>query len=365
MDSELKLPFYAKATLIVIGLTVFVNVLYAVQGIIVPIIYSVILAIVLSPVVDFLQRKKINNILAIVFSIILLCVVAILLALVFYAQVNMFSDSFAKLLDKFSEVLNNLTLWASNYFNISVQNVNAYVANAKAEIISMSKNSVGLAISQLLRSLFVLGLIPVYVFMFLFYKPLLIEFIHKVFKEEDRAIVDEVLSSTKSIVQKYLIGLLIEAAIIATLNSLGLLIIGIDYAIILGITGAILNVIPYIGGVIAIALPMIIAAVTKDSITYPILVLGVYLFIQFIDNHYVIPKIVASKVKINALISIIVVLVGGALWGIPGMFLSIPLTAILKVIFDHIESLKPWGFLLGDTMPTISIRKLKFTSKKK
>lgn len=365
MDSELKLPFYAKATLIVIGLTVFVNVLYAVQGIIVPIIYSVILAIVLSPVVDFLQRKKINNILAIVFSIILLCVVAILLALVFYAQVNMFSDSFAKLLDKFSEVLNNLTLWASNYFNISVQNVNAYVANAKAEIISMSKNSVGLAISQLLRSLFVLGLIPVYVFMFLFYKPLLIEFIHKVFKEEDRAIVDEVLSSTKSIVQKYLIGLLIEAAIIATLNSLGLLIIGIDYAIILGITGAILNVIPYIGGVIAIALPMIIAAVTKDSITYPILVLGVYLFIQFIDNHYVIPKIVASKVRINALISIIVVLVGGALWGIPGMFLSIPLTAILKVIFDHIESLKPWGFLLGDTMPTISIRKLKFTSKKK
>ena len=365
MDSELKLPFYAKATLIVIGLTVFVNVLYAVQSIIVPIIYSVILAIVLSPVVDFLQRKKINNILAIVFSIILLCVVAILLALVFYAQVNMFSDSFAKLLDKFSEVLNNLTLWASNYFNISVQNVNAYVANAKVEIISMSKNSVGLAISQLLRSLFVLGLIPVYVFMFLFYKPLLIEFIHKVFKEEDRAIVDEVLSSTKSIVQKYLIGLLIEAAIIATLNSLGLLIIGIDYAIILGITGAILNVIPYIGGVIAIALPMIIAAVTKDSITYPILVLVVYLFIQFIDNNYVIPKIVSSKVKINALISIIVVLVGGALWGIPGMFLSIPLTAILKVIFDHIESLKPWGFLLGDTMPTISIRKLKFTSKKK
>jgi predicted PurR-regulated permease PerM len=130
--------------------------------------------------------------------------------------------------------------------------------------------------------------------------------------------------------------------------------LGIDYAIILGITGAILNIIPYVGGVIAIALPMIIAFVTKDSISYPILVFFVYIFIQFIDNHFIIPKIVASRVQINALISVIVVLIGSALWGIPGMFLSIPLTAIIKVIFDHIEPLKPWGYLLGNVVPTAS-----------
>jgi predicted PurR-regulated permease PerM len=76
-----------------------------------------------------------------------------------------------------------------------------------------------------------------------------------------------------------------------------------------------------------------------------------YYFIQLIDNHFIVPKIVASKVKINALFAIIVVLAGNALWGIPGMFLSIPLLAIVKLIFDHIEPLKPWGFLLGDTMP--------------
>lgn len=138
------------------------------------------------------------------------------------------------------------------------------------------------------------------------------------------------------------------------LNSAGLLLLGIDYAIILGITGAILNIIPYIGGIIAIALPMMIAFVTKDSVSYPILVFFVYIFIQFIDNHYIIPKIVASRVRLNALISIIVVLVGGALWGIPGMFLSIPLTAIMKVIFDDIGPLKPWGFLLGNVVPTTS-----------
>ena len=351
MVSDLKLPFYAKASLILIGLFVFFNILYTVQNIIVPIIYSVILAIVLSPVVAFLERKKCNRIFAIIIAIILLCFIAIFLAGMIYAQINMFSDSFPKLLDKFSEVLGSTTIWASNYFNISVQNINTYIANAKTEMITVSKNSVGMAISQIAHSLFILALVPVYVFMFLFYQPLLIDFIRKIFKEGDRETVDEVLSSTKTIVQKYLIALLIEAAIIATLNSTGLLIIGIDYAIILGITGAILNVIPYIGGVIAIALPMIIAAVTKDSLTYPLMVLGIYLLIQFIDNHYIIPKIVASKVKLNALVSIIAVLVGGALWGIPGMFLSIPLTAILKVIFDHIETLKPYGFLLGDTMP--------------
>ena len=108
---------------------------------------------------------------------------------------------------------------------------------------------------------------------------------------------------------------------------------------------------------------MMVAYATKSSPTYTLWVLVIYIIIQFIDNHYIIPKIVASKVRINALISIIVVLAGGALWGIPGMFLSIPLTAILKVVFDHIDSLKPWGFLLGDTMPAIAIFKLKLKSK--
>jgi len=83
-----------------------------------------------------------------------------------------------------------------------------------------------------------------------------------------------------------------------------------------------------------------------------LLILGLYIFVQFIDNHYITPNVVASKVKINALVSVIVVLIGGALWGVPGMFLSIPLTAIMKVVFDHIDGLKPWGFLLGNIVPS-------------
>jgi predicted PurR-regulated permease PerM len=153
--------------------------------------------------------------------------------------------------------------------------------------------------------------------------------------------------------------LYIGRVIMAALNSIGLLILGIQYANLLGVIGAVLNLIPYIGGIVAVALPMMIALVTKTSPWFALYLLAVYYFIQLIDNNYIVPKIVASKVKVNALVSIIVILAFGALWGIPGMFISIPLTAIVKVIFDHIETLKPWGFLLGDTMPEITIFNLK------
>jgi predicted PurR-regulated permease PerM len=161
------------------------------------------------------------------------------------------------------------------------------------------------------------------------------------------------VSKTKNLIQRYLVGLVIEAAIVAVLEITVLLIFGIEYAILLGIIGALLNVIPYIGGLVGVAIPMMVALATKDSAWYAVYILIFYYIIQLIDNNYIGPKIVASKVKINALFSIIVVLAGNALWGVPGMFLSIPLLAIVKLIFDHVESLKPWGFLLGDTMPDL------------
>jgi predicted PurR-regulated permease PerM len=137
------------------------------------------------------------------------------------------------------------------------------------------------------------------------------------------------------------------------MDTAALLILGIEYALLLGILGALLNMIPYIGGLVAVAMPMMVALVTKSSLIYVLYVLIAYYIIQLIDNNYIVPIIVASKVKINALFSIIVVIAGNALWGIPGMFISLPILAIIKLICDHIEPLKPWGFLLGDTMPPI------------
>ena len=358
-----KMPFYAKATLIFIGLIALFSVLYIGQNIIVPLIYAIVIAIALSPMVDFFASKKTGRITAIAITLTIVFLTTIVFFGLLSTQMSVFAESFPKLLDKFYEILNNTIGWCSGNLGISSQKINAYVSTTKEEIMNGSRSVIGSTISTIGSALVVIFLIPVYVFMLLFYRPLLLDFVRRIFGVENQAEVNSVLSSTKTIIQKYLGALVIEAAIIATLNSVGLLIIGIDYAIALGVIGAILNVIPYVGGIVAVALPMMIALVTKSSSTYPLLVLALYIVIQFIDNHYVIPKVVASKVKINALISIIVILLGNALWGLPGMFLSIPLTAILKVICDHIEDLKPWGFLLGDTMPTISFFKIKTRKK--
>lgn len=127
--------------------------------------------------------------------------------------------------------------------------------------------------------------------------------------------------------------------------------LGVPYAILIGVIGAILNLIPYIGGIVAILLPILMATVAMDGYTTQLAILIAYSVIQFIDNNIIVPRVVSSQVKINALISIIAVLLGGALWGLSGMFLSIPFVAVLKIIFDRVDGLKPWGKLLGDEIP--------------
>ena len=152
--------------------------------------------------------------------------------------------------------------------------------------------------------------------------------------------------------------------IVATLNSAALLLLGIQNAILIGVIGAILNLLPYIGGLIAIALPVLMATVTKDGYSSQLYIIAAYGIIQFLDNNIFVPRIVSSKVQINALISIIVVLLGAALWGVPGMFLSIPFIAVLKIVFDRIDGLKPWGKLLGDNVPTEHMGQLKRFNRK-
>jgi len=264
-----------------------------------------------------------------------------------------FGETWPLMVAKFTELFNDATSWASDYFDISPEKISDWITKSKGELINTSGTAIGQTLVNVGSVLVIIFIIPVYVFMLLFYHPLLIEFIRRVFGTTNRSMVSQIVTEVKTVIQRYLTGLFMEVAIVSVLHSIGLLMLGIPYAILLGIIGALLNLIPYLGGIVSVALPMMIALATKTSPWVAFYVLVIYYVIQLIDNNYVIPKIVASKVRINALVSIVVVLAFGALWGIPGMFISIPLTAIIKVIFDHIEPLKPWGFLLGDTMPPL------------
>jgi len=337
--------------------------LHITQGIMVPLIFATMIAILLNPLVHFLEKKKFNKILAICITLLLSIIVIAALGLLIYTQLSLFSDSWPIFVEKFTNLINQTIHWIPGYFNISAVKVDAWITETRTELVDSSSLFIGQTILSVGSSVITFFLIPVYIFLLLYYKPLLLDFIHQLFDTKKQAKISSIISETKSVIQKYLVGLVIETVLVAILNSVGLLALGIDYAILIGILGALLNLIPYIGGLVAVAIPMMIALVTKDSAWFALYVMAVYYFVQLIDNNYIVPKIVASKVRINALASIVVVLAGGALWGIFGMFLSIPIIAIVKVVCDRIEPLKPIGFLLGDTMPDMVIFKIKHLKK--
>lgn len=362
--SPIKLPFFAKASLSLVGVYVFVLMLSICQDIIVPIIFGTIIAIVLHPIVIFFVKKKFNRLSAIIITLILALLLLSSFGLFIISQASRFADTWPIFVEKMTVLLNDTIHWFPGYFDISPEKVNDWLMNVKTDLLSYSSSLIGSTLVSAGNTLIAVFLVPVYIFLILFYQPLLLDFIYQIFGTVEKSKVSVVVTKTKSVIQSYLVGLFIETIIVSILNSVGLLILGIDYAILIGVLGGLLNLIPYIGGLIAVALPMMIALVTKDSAWYALYVLAVYYFIQIIDNNYFVPKIVASKVKINALVSIVGVLAGGALWGVPGMFLSIPLIAIIKVICDHIEPLQPIGFLLGDTMPKIMMFKIPNKKKK-
>jgi predicted PurR-regulated permease PerM len=364
IDKDLKLPFYLKATIFLVGIFALITILYIAQSILVPLVFAIIIAITLHPLVNYLVDKKVNRVLAITLALVLTFLVIAAFATLLISQASRFSETWPALVEKFTGFFNQTINWISQYFDIKHYKIVEWITKTRGELINTSGAAIEQTIVSIGNLLMVLVLIPVYVFMILFYHPILLSFIHKIFVSSNQEQLGEVITQTKTVIQRYLVGLVIEAIIVATLDAGALLILGIDYAILLGILAALLNVIPYIGGVVAVAMPMMVAIATKSSAWYAIWVLIAYYIIQLIDNHYIIPKIVASKVKINALFAIIIVLAGNALWGIPGMFLSIPMLAIVKLIFDHIEPLKPWGFLLGDTMPSLLKIKLPFIKTK-
>ena len=341
-------PFYIQATAVLFGLVLVVYTLSVLTDILVPLGFAAFLAILLNPLANRLQRYKVPKVLSIAIAMLIALLVV---AGVFYflsSQIIQFGDSLPMLKQKFGEITVNLKDWVQATFGVTVARQDQMVKEA----LSNSQSMVGKTLGGLLGTLGIIFLLPVYIFFMLLYKPLILNFLYEVFAEENSKKVSEVLSETKGAIQSYIVGLLIEMIIVATMNSTALLLLGVKYGILIGCIGAILNLIPYLGGIIAIALPVLMATVTKDGYSTQLGVIIAYIVIQFIDNNVLVPRIVSSKVQINALMSIVVVLLGNQLWGLSGMFLSIPFVAVLKIIFDRIDDLKPWGKLLGDNIPT-------------
>jgi predicted PurR-regulated permease PerM len=351
-ESKNYLSIFAKASVSFIGIVTLFVILFITKGIIIPIIFSVIIAIVLHPVVNLFIRLKINRVIAISITILITIIVLSVLGTLLISQVSRFSESWPLLVDKFTEVLNDTIVWASGYFDINPQRFHVWIAETKINIVNSSMDSIGRTIVTISGWFVVLFLVPFYIFLILLYQPLIIDFIHKLFNTDQHSRLNEMISQSKKVIQSYLVGLFAEFILIVILYLVAFLVLGIEYAILLAVVGGLLNVIRYIGPFVAMLLFMAFTLATKSPV-YVFYIFIAHWIIQILDNFYIVPKIVASRVKLNALFSIIIIIAGYELWGLSGMFLAIPLLAIVKLVLDNIEPLKPWGFLLGDTMPPL------------
>ena len=340
-------PFYIKATIILIGLFYLVNILSALSGILIPFAFAVLCSILLNPLYNKLLGFKMPKPLAVLITLLAGLTFTALIIYLLSSQMVQFGQSFPILKVKFGQMIDSLEQYISLQFGVSTQKQVLFIKNA----INSSEASIGALIGTIFGTLSVMILIPIYIFMLLLYKNLILNFLYEVFSEEHSKRVGEVLAQTKTAIQSYIVGLLIEMIIVSALNSIALIILGVKYAILLGVIGGIINILPYIGGFVAILLPVLIATITKDGYSTQVEVIIAYLLIQFVDSNIIFPRFVSVKVQINALISLIVVFLGNAMWGVAGMFLMLPMVAVMKIIFDRVDDLKPWGKLLGDEVP--------------
>jgi predicted PurR-regulated permease PerM len=236
-------------------------------------------------------------------------------------------------------------------FNVNNAEQKVLIDDASKNLLESGKNIIGTSLVSFSDIVLNMTLIPIYIFIFLLYRTLFITFLSKLFQPTYHEKLQDILYQIKVSVQSYIIGLLIELVIVSSLTTVGFMIIGVKYAIVLGLITGILNLIPYIGILFAGILSIVATLTASPDLTLITGVLIIVIVVQLIDNNIIVPMIVGSKVQINAFVSIVGIIIGGVIAGFSGMFLAMPIIAILKVIFERIESLEPWGYLMSDQAP--------------
>lgn len=345
-------PYVARLAFALICVTILVYWMYILGDIVTLLLFSILLSMAIYPLVAWLERKKMGRLLSITFGILIFTLIAAsVLALLCY-QISDFINMLPQLTQKLNASLGNFQQWAFEHFDITPSKQAIELQKYSQNLTDGGGTVVGTAVSTTTNLLINLSILPVYMFFLLYYRDMFREFFFKVFKSVKKTKINEVLGRIYGVVHNYLSGLVIVTLVVGTLNTLGLWALGIPSAIFFGFLAAMLLIIPYIGILVGSLLPIVVALVTKDSPMYAVGVAGLFFFIQMLEGNFITPYIVGSKISINPLAAILGLFLGGTLWGIAGMALALPLTATLKVIFDAIEPLKPYGFLLGEPEAT-------------
>jgi putative permease len=349
---DLKLnnqPFYIKLACVLFSLFAIGYLVIIAKEILSPLIFSCLFSILLLPLASFFERKmKLPRSASSMLSVVLLLLAIGIILYVIGSQITNLANDWPQFKDQLETTISKLQVWVETTFHIDAQSQMGYVHSATNKVMASGTAVVGATVLSLSSVLLFLVFTFIYTFFFLLYRRLIMRFLISVFLEENKVLVHDIIEQVQYIIRKYIVGLLIEMAIVAVFVSLVFWILGIKYAILLGLITGLFNIIPYIGIFTALIISTLITFATATVVSKVLLVIITLVVTHLIDSNVLLPIVVGSKVRINALITVLGVIIGEMIWGIPGMFLSIPIIAVLKIIFDRVESLQSWGIILGD-----------------
>ena len=335
-----------------------VYILIKAEEIFIPLTFALLFSILLLPLCKWIEKKlKFGKGAAAGVAVILFIAGISLIFYVVGSQISNLSQDWPQFQTQLQTSLGSLQNWISVKFHYNLHKQNVYINNATSKVLSGSGAVISTTLLSVSSILLFTVLALIYTFFILLYRKTLLKFLIALVNERNSLIITDVVSSIQIVIRKYILGLLLEMLIVAALCWISFGILGIKYFILLGLITALFNIVPYVGIFTALLLSAIITFATTGISTHLLLVVITIVLIHLIDSNILLPFIVGSKVSINALITVIGVIAGEMIWGLPGMFLSVPVIAMLKIICDRVDSLKPWAILLGHEKEEKKIRK--------
>ncbi len=303
----------------------------------IPMTWALLFSFVLFPVCRFLEKKKFKRAWAAVAATILFCLVSgfILFFLIYQAAIILKGEG--ALLEKVKEGLNQL-----NQTTKSRWGVNLFPGGGSFQPMDVVRLVAG-HVSMIGSNLVTLTLIPMYLFFMLNYRDVVHKYVVKKFKGTELKAAEDFLHRAQSSIENYLLGTLLLTCACAVMSFIILLLFGIEYAYFFAVFIAVLNLIPYVGNLLAFIVVLLYVWLSSDSMSTATFV-GLSLYASnLIQENFLRPALIGDKMEMNAGMVFTAVVVGGMVWGFSGMVLFIPLLGILQALLDSKEEWKPYA----------------------
>jgi predicted PurR-regulated permease PerM len=336
-------PGLARLNKILLFAILFSVVLYFGRGFFVLISFAGLLAMLMTPLSNKLENHGASRVISSVISVLIIVAVFSGAILLLSAQIGNIGKELPLILLRYEELKLDIQTWINDSLGVSSQQLKVHASdvfkNAGSYLTELVKNTI----------VFIGGLFMVLVFIFLFLmqRNKYQNFVVMLYKEEKRNEAKEMIDKISKVAQQYLTGRLVAACIMGVLFLIGFLIIGLKNSIVLALIVAIMTIIPYVGVLIGGLAPLFISII-EGSLDQSIWVIIIILVVNTVDHYIIEPYVVGGSVNISPFFTIFVLILGGVVWGIPGIILFLPLSGILKIVFENVEGLEPYASLIGD-----------------